>query len=189
MSIGDTRLAVTPRRSPSDGATDVADAVHSAAIRVLRFLRTEDDALGLSAPKLSALSVLVFRGPVTMGELARAEQVTPATISRLVTELEEMGLAVRSADEADARVRVVAATAEGEALLHEGRRRRVARLAGAVDQLGADDRQALARAASLLERMVASGAPRSAAPSGAGRGAKKRTRRRGAATPAARRPA
>jgi DNA-binding MarR family transcriptional regulator len=147
-------------RQSKERATDLADALHSAAIHVLRYLRTEDDALGLSAPKLSALSVLVFHGPLTVGELARAEQVTPATISRLVTELEDQGLAVRSADEADARVRVVTPTAEGAALLREGRRRRVARLAGALEELGAEDRRVLARAASLLERIVARPASR-----------------------------
>jgi DNA-binding MarR family transcriptional regulator len=128
--------------------------VHSAAIRVLRFVRTEDTALGLSPPKLSALSVLVFRGPLTMGELARAEQVTPATISRLVAELEQHGLVVRSSDEADGRVRRVRATAEGTAVLHEGRRRRVAKLADAVEELGAGDQRALERAARLLEQIV-----------------------------------
>lgn len=150
-------------RSPTDRATDLADAVHSAAIHVLRYLRTEDEALGLSAPKLSALSVLVFRGPCTVGELARAEQVTPATISRLVTELEALGLVVRSADADDARVRRVTPTSEGVALLREGRRRRVARLAAAVDGLSRADRDVLSRAASLLERIV-SGRARSKAP-------------------------
>ena len=144
---------MTSRRGASKGSTDLADAVHSAAIRVLRFVRTEDTALGLSAPKLSALSVLVFRGPLTVGELARAEQVTAATISRLVTELEEQGLVVRSSDRADARVRVVTPTSEGTALLHEGRKRRVARLAAAFDELGRGDREALQRAARLLEQI------------------------------------
>jgi DNA-binding MarR family transcriptional regulator len=89
-----------------------------------------------------------------MGELARAEQVTPATISRLVAELEQQGLVVRSSDENDARVRVVTPTAEGTALLHEGRRRRVARLAAAVEELGAGDREALGRAARVLEQIA-----------------------------------
>ena len=55
-------------------AVDTADRLHSAAIHVLRMLRAEDAALGLTAPKLSALSVLVFRGPLSVGELAAAEQ-------------------------------------------------------------------------------------------------------------------
>lgn len=142
-------------KAPSERATELADRLHSAAIHVLRFLRSEDDALGLSAPKLSALSVLVFRGPLTVGALARAEQVTPATTSRLVSELERLGLVARTADPADGRVRRVRPTAEGTALLTEGRRRRVARLAEAVQRLGRGDRDTLSRAADLLERMVA----------------------------------
>ena len=129
-------------------------AVPAAAIHVLRYLRTEDEALGLSAPKLSALSVLVFRGPCPVGELARAEQVTPATISRLVTHLEELGLVVRSSDDEDARVRRVTPTAEGVALLREGRRRRVARLAAALEELEPAERDALSRAAAILEQIV-----------------------------------
>jgi DNA-binding MarR family transcriptional regulator len=148
---------MTPSRRSKEPATDLADAIHSAAIHVLRYLRTEDEALGLSAPKLSALSVLVFRGPLTVGELARAEQVTPATISRLVTELEDLGLVVRSADEGDARVRRVTPTAEGVALLRQGRRRRVARLAAALERLPASDQAVLGHAASLLERIVSGG--------------------------------
>ena len=56
---------------------DVADRVHSSAIHLLRRLRRVDEETGLSAPKLSALSVLVFGGPCSMGRLAAAEQVRP----------------------------------------------------------------------------------------------------------------
>ena len=135
-------------------AIELADRVHSAAIHVLRYLRTEDDALGLSAPKLSALSVLVFRGPLSVGDLAAAEQVTAATTSRLVSELEAAGLAQRSMDPGDARVRRVSATTRGERLLKEGRGRRVARLAKAMERLSAEDREVLERAAALLERII-----------------------------------
>ena len=135
-------------------AFGLADRVHSAAVHVLRFLRVEDTALGLTAPKLSALSVLVFRGPLTVGELANAEQVTPATTSRLVSELEALGLVERTVDPHDGRVRRVAPTDRGVALLHEGRRRRVERLAVAVEQLSDAERAALAAAADILERLV-----------------------------------
>jgi len=135
-------------------AIELADRVHSATIHVLRYLRTEDDALGLSAPKLSALSVLVFRGPLSVGDLAAAEQVTAATTSRLVSELEAADLAQRSMDPGDARVRRVSATERGERLLKEGRGRRVARLAKAMERLSAEDREVLERAAALLERII-----------------------------------
>lgn len=141
--------------APDERAVDTADRLHSAAIHVLRMLRAEDAALGLTAPKLSALSVLVFRGPLSVGELAEAEQVTPATISRLVTELEARGLAQRSVDAADARVRRITATKSGIELLHAGRRRRVARLARAVAELPPAQRDALSEAVRTLEEMVA----------------------------------
>ena len=141
------------REEHEGGSTGLADRLHSAAIRILRALRTEDDATGLSAPRLSALSVLVFRGPMTVGELAAAEQVRPPSTSRLLTELEALGLVERRGDPDDARVRRVRATAEGERLLHEGRRRRVARLARVLDGLGPDDRGVLEHAVEVLERL------------------------------------
>src|SRR5947209_19641778 len=84
---------------------ELADRLHSAAIHLLRRLRREDDASGLPAPQLSALSVIVFGGgPITLGQLARAEQVRPPTISKLIVELEQQGLVEREADGADRRV-------------------------------------------------------------------------------------
>jgi len=69
-------------------AEALADQLHSAAIHLLRQLRKEDDTSGLSAPRLSALSVVVFGGPLTLGALARAEQVRPPTMTRIGTGLE-----------------------------------------------------------------------------------------------------
>jgi DNA-binding MarR family transcriptional regulator len=77
----------------------LADQLHSAAIHLLRQLRKEDDASGLSAPRLSALSVVVFGGPITLGALARAEQVKPPTMTRLVDALEKDGYVKRDAED------------------------------------------------------------------------------------------
>ena len=55
---------------------DIAGRLHSSAIRLLRTLRREDDGSGLSAPRLSALSVIVFGGPpfdVAVAPLARLQ--------------------------------------------------------------------------------------------------------------------
>ncbi len=98
-------------RAPrANSSGDVADRLHSAAIHLLRRLRREDDASGLSAPRLSALSVVVFGGPVTIGALAAAEQVRVPTMSRLVAALEADGLVRRKPDVDDGRVVRVAAT-------------------------------------------------------------------------------
>src|SRR5882672_7940263 len=142
------------RASRQPPARTIADRLHSAAIHLLRRLRVEDRALGLTGPRASALSVIVFRGPIAMGALADAEQVRAPTITRLVDGLERRGLVRRVTDSADGRVHLVEATAAGKRLLQKGRARRVERLTQGVVQLSRDDQQVLARAAHLMEGSV-----------------------------------
>jgi DNA-binding MarR family transcriptional regulator len=145
--------SASPKRSASPDI-DLADRLHSAAIHLLRRLRREDDASGLPAPQLSALSVIVFGGPITLGALATAEQVRPPTITKVVSTLEKAGLVQREVDSEDRRVVRVRSTARGARLLQEGRQRRVAMLAGSLANLSAADRALLERAASVLEKVV-----------------------------------
>lgn len=139
------------RQAPAPPARVVADRLHSAAIHLLRRLRVEDKAMGLSAPRASALSVLVFRGPVTMSALAEAEQVRRPTITRLVDSLERRGLVRRVSHAEDGRVQLVEATAAGKRLLQKGRARRVERLMHDIAHLPSEDQRILARAAELME--------------------------------------
>ena len=150
-------MPTKPHRQAPDEAEALAQRLHGAAIHLLRRLRAEDTVSGLTAPRASALSVLVFGGPRSIGELAAAEQVRPPTISRLVQELERDGLVRREADADDARIQRVHATAAGEALLLAGRARRVARLAESLRALPAADRRLLERAAPLLEELARPG--------------------------------
>src|SRR5215207_4214957 len=142
------------RSSAADKTADLADRLHSAAIHLLRRLRREDDASGLPAPQLSAMSVIVFGGPITLGALASAEQVRAPTITKLVAALEEHGLVERETDPEDRRVIRVKATARGAKLLYEGRRRRVASLAESLGDLPPADRAALSDAIPILERIA-----------------------------------
>jgi DNA-binding MarR family transcriptional regulator len=146
-----------PRAAAPATTNDLADRLHSAAIHLLRRLRREDDASGLPAPQLSALSVIVFAGPVTLGALADAEQVRPPTITRLVDKLVASGLVERASDSTDRRIARVAATPRGVKLLHDGRRRRVASLAESLRGLPEKERAALAKAVPILEQVVRSG--------------------------------
>src|ERR1051325_3298626 len=91
------------RQSARPRGFATADRLHSAAIHLLRSLRTEDRSSGLSGPRLSALSVIVFAGPIAMSALAAAEQVRPPTMTRLVAELERRGLVERERDPDDHR--------------------------------------------------------------------------------------
>ena len=103
------------------------------AIHLLRRVRRVDDESGLTAARLSALSVLVFGGGTTLGHLARAEQVSAPTMSRLVGALEREGLATREPHTEDGRAVIVRATEEGRARLLRGRERRVAELVELLD--------------------------------------------------------
>lgn len=145
-----------PRRQPRppEHAVRIADRLHSAAIHLLRRLRAEDLESGLSGPRLSALSVIVFGGPVSLTALATAEQVRPPTITRLVHELERAGLVERRAHPSDRRAQLIRATPKGRKLLEEGRRRRVARLAAAISRLTGAERRALRQAAEMLDRIA-----------------------------------
>jgi DNA-binding MarR family transcriptional regulator len=134
---------------------ELADRWHSLAIHLLRHLRREDSATSLTGPRLSALSVIVFGGPVTFGELAAAEQVKPPTMTRLVSALEDAGLVRRVNDRNDKRVVRLRATAKGRQLLHAGRARRVQRLAEPIAELSAGEQKTLADAADILASVVA----------------------------------
>jgi len=138
-----------------DGETrDIAARLHSSAIRLLRTLRREDDGSGLSAPRLSALSVVVFGGPLSLAELAAAEQVKPPTMSRIVDALVERGLVTRIAKPGDRRSVEIEATAEGVQLLEAGRERRVSALVERLHRLADSERRALARGVEILERVT-----------------------------------
>ena len=144
------------RRKPDARADALADQLHSAAIHLLRQLRKEDDASGLSAPRLSALSVVVFGGPLTLGQLAAAEQVKPPTMTRIVTGLEKEGLVQRSGDARDRRLTRIRATMKGQKVLAAGRARRVETLATAVRDLRGSELADLARGVHLLQEIIGS---------------------------------
>lgn len=132
---------------------DVADRLHSGAIHLLRRLRRVDAAMGLTAARASALSVLVFGGPRTIGELAAQEQVSAPTMTKLVSGMERDGLARREADPHDGRVVRVVATPRGADILRRGREARIRELASALDKLPAAQVATLGRAADILRAM------------------------------------
>jgi DNA-binding MarR family transcriptional regulator len=118
-------------------------------------VRREDPATGVPPAQLSALSVLVFGGPRTLGELATAEQVRPPTMTRIVQGLEAGGLARRERDAGDGRVHRLHATARGRRVVQRGRERRVANLAALLRRLPPDDVARVREAADLVERALA----------------------------------
>ena len=140
-------------RTSRNHRTVVADALHSAAIHLLRGVRKEDERTGVGPARLSALSVLVFAGPMRLTQLAGIEQVKPPTMTKVIAGLEAAGLVRRRADPEDARAARPEATPRGTKLLQEGRRRRVVRLTEALQSLTPEEVDVLAHAAAIIERV------------------------------------
>ena len=133
---------------------EVADRLHSAAIHLLRRVRAQDAASGVGPARLSALSVVVFAGPLSLQDLARAEQVRPPTMSRVVDGLETAGLVCRRVNQNDRRAVLIEATTKGVALLKQGRRRRVRFLAGQLKKLGDSEMAGLERSLRALRKIL-----------------------------------
>lgn len=132
----------------------VADRLHSTAIHLLRRVRRQDVATAEGPARLSALSVLVFGGPKTLGELAAAEQVKPPTMSRIVAGLSRSRLIEIKKDPHDARRMHIRATARGARLLHKGRQLRIEYLAANLERIPLGDLTSLARAVEILSKLL-----------------------------------
>jgi DNA-binding MarR family transcriptional regulator len=141
------------REAGSPELPDTAERLHAVAIHLLRRLRRVDEATGLSGPRLSVLSVVVFAGPKTLTELAAAEQVKPPTMTRLVQALEDDGYIVRTPDPLDGRVTRIAASPKGKATMMEGRANRLRMLTAMLSTLTVREQQTLRAAVQLLERL------------------------------------
>jgi DNA-binding MarR family transcriptional regulator len=135
--------------TPTD--EELAARLHSAVLHLLRRLAQEDRASGQTPARLSALSVLVFAGPRSIGRLARDERVTAPTMTRLVAGLERDGLVSRVPDPDDRRSIRLEATGKGRRILLEGRERRISALTALLDPATPKERRALDKAARIIE--------------------------------------
>jgi DNA-binding MarR family transcriptional regulator len=142
-----------PPASRTNDLVDAAGRLHSAAIHLLRAVRSRDRSSGIGPAQLSALSVLVFAGDRSLRELADAEQVRPPTMSRIVRGLERAGLA-RRRKSADKRRINLTATPKGVRLLSQAQKRRIELLAAALSSLTARDVHRIRRLAELTERAI-----------------------------------
>jgi DNA-binding MarR family transcriptional regulator len=155
ISLGAQTTPVRNARNlDQPSALAVADRLHSAAIHLLRRVRKQDVATGEGPARLSALSVLVFGGPKTLGELAAAEQVKPPTMSRIVAGLVRSGLVAVTSDPHDARRMNIRATAKGTRLLQKGRELRITDLAGHLGALTSREIALLGEGVEVLERLL-----------------------------------
>lgn len=146
------RRATEKSRVPDD-ILELADGLHSAAIRLLRKLRLEDRASGIGPAQLSALSVLVFGGNQSLKRLAEIEQVKPPTMVRIVQGLVEQRLATSQTDKDDKRRIEISVTRGGRAVMRRARHRRVDALARILQTKSPTERRELAAAVRALQNL------------------------------------
>jgi DNA-binding MarR family transcriptional regulator len=143
---------------PRASRAEAADRIHSASIHLLRRVRhVDEEAMGISPARASALSVLVYGGPRTMTELADAERVKVPTMSRLVAAMEEEGLVRREPHATDARSVRIHPTARARRVLKRGRERRLDLLAHLLRDANAREVAVVREAAEIVERALRSG--------------------------------
>ncbi|MFZ0706231.1 MAG: MarR family transcriptional regulator [Candidatus Korobacteraceae bacterium] len=144
-------------KKPGKDAVELADALHSAAVHLLRRVRKQDVASGIGPAQLSALSVLVFGGSMSLGDLAAAEQVRPPTMVRIVRALAQEGLLVTKPDKQDRRRLVISATARGRELMLRARQRRVQALAELIAGINVREQEQLREAVKVIRELLKRG--------------------------------
>jgi DNA-binding MarR family transcriptional regulator len=132
----------------------VADAVHSSSLRLLRLLRLQDAASGIGPARLSALSVLVFAGPCSLKQLAGYEQVKPPTMSRIVEALRRSGLVKIEPAADDRRRMIIVPTPRGKQVMWAGRQRRVRYLAERLAACSPAELSSLKTSAAIIFRLL-----------------------------------
>ena len=145
-----------PRASAPPTAIDeeLVGRLRYSIARLARLLR-QQDTTGLTPTASAMLATISRSGPLTLGELAAAEQVAPPTITKVVGRLEAAGLIERVRDSDDRRVCRVVVSDEGRRQVERNRSRRTAWLTEQLAALPDDDRGRLAEAVDVLERLTA----------------------------------
>jgi len=139
-----------------DRDAELAARLRLAVTRLSRRLRHQGET-GISASQLSALATVDRCGPMTLGDLAAAEQVQPPSMTRIVARLEEAGLVARQVCQEDRRVARVRVTGTGRELLQRSRTRKNAYLARRLRTLDDADRTVMAEVVGLLEQLLEGG--------------------------------
>jgi len=132
---------------------ELASRLRLAITRTARRLRQQGDP-ALSPTLIAALSTIEREGPLTPSELANRERVRRPTITRVAGKLAEAGFVARIPDDRDGRAARLRVTAEGRRVLRALRTRKTAYLARRLERLEPEQRELLARASDILERLL-----------------------------------
>ena len=140
-------------KSSADQPENVAADLYSGLAKVSRQLRLMDLPQGFTPERLRTLATIHTNGPITVTALADMEKVRPATISRMVTSLEDEGLVRRREDAKDKRSVLVSATPKGRQMYQRANRRYLKQLNEALATLEPEQLELMQDLASLLDKL------------------------------------
>ena len=141
--------------SETDARSEIAALLHEQFARLTRQMRTLELPHGMTPERLSALSVIDKRGPISVTALADNEMVRPATMSRMVTALVDEGLVKRTDDKSDGRGVLVSTTPKGRRTFQRAQEQRLHHFAEVLDSLSSEQLSAMRNLTSALESLTA----------------------------------
>ena len=139
----------------TDARSEIAALLHEQFARLTRQLRTIELPNGMTPERLSALSVIDKRGPISVTALAENEMVRPATMSRMITALVEDGLVKRADDKTDGRGVLVSTTSKGRRTFQRAQEQRLHHFAEVLESLSTEQLSAMRNLTGALERLTA----------------------------------
>lgn len=140
--------------STSDLSREASD-LRIATFRLARRLRTQRAVDSMSDGQFAVLAGLFVHGAHTLTELADRERVSSPAMNRTVNCLQDAGYISRSADQSDGRKVVIDLTDDGRAVVDETARRRDAWVEEVLAEIEPEEREILAKAAAIMQRIVA----------------------------------
>ena len=135
--------------------TQLSSALRISVMRLSRRMRQERSGeAGLTATQLAAMATLRRHGPLTAGELAAHEKVSPPSMTRILTHLSELGMVDRRSHPTDGRQVLVELSGAGRRLLAADQRRRDEWLDARLHELSPEEREQLRAVVGILDRLA-----------------------------------
>ena len=132
---------------------ETAARLRRSVTRLNRRLR-QNSLADVSPAQASMLATIEKLIKPTLGDLAKAEQIQPPSVTRLVQSLVDASLCTRTVDEHDRRAQRVTLTAQGRKELQSIRRNKTVWLSSRLEELTTSEQKKAAELATLLEKIL-----------------------------------
>jgi DNA-binding MarR family transcriptional regulator len=133
---------------------ELAERLRPVLLRLARELRRETEALGVTGRQAMLLALVREHPGLTLRELAQLERISAPSLSGHVDRLESAGLLERVRSSDDRRRVVLRLTPAGQQLTRRVRARRTTWLVSRLDDLHADELDAIDRALGPLSALL-----------------------------------